>query len=57
MRHLNKGRQLNRSTSHRKALLENLAQELFQHKRIRTTLAKAKEPEPVKPEELMPRLA
>ncbi len=46
MRHLNKGRQLNRSASHRKALLENLAQELFQHKRIRTTLAKAKELRP-----------
>ena len=46
MRHLNKGRQLSRSTSHRKALLENLAQELFQHKRIRTTLAKAKELRP-----------
>ncbi|HEY3296026.1 MAG TPA: 50S ribosomal protein L17 [bacterium] len=46
MRHLNKGRQLNRSASHRKALMENLAQELFQHKRIRTTLAKAKELRP-----------
>jgi large subunit ribosomal protein L17 len=43
MRHLNTGRNLSRSTSHRKALLNNLAQELFQHKRIRTTLAKAKE--------------
>jgi large subunit ribosomal protein L17 len=46
MRHLNKGRSLSRSTSHRKALLNNLAQELFQHKRIRTTLAKAKELRP-----------
>jgi large subunit ribosomal protein L17 len=46
MRHLNKGRSLSRSTSHRKALLANLAQELFQHKRIRTTLAKAKELRP-----------
>jgi large subunit ribosomal protein L17 len=46
MRHRNKGRQLNRSASHRKALMENLAQELFQHKRIRTTLAKAKELRP-----------
>jgi large subunit ribosomal protein L17 len=46
MRHLNKGRQLNRSASHRRALMENLAQELFQHKRIRTTLAKAKELRP-----------
>jgi large subunit ribosomal protein L17 len=46
MRHLNKGRSLSRSTSHRKALLNNLAQELFQHKRIKTTLAKAKELRP-----------
>jgi large subunit ribosomal protein L17 len=46
MRHLNKGRSLSRSTSHRKALLANLAQELFQHKRIQTTLAKAKELRP-----------
>ncbi len=46
MRHLNKGRSLSRSTSHRKALLNNLAQELFQHKRIRTTLVKAKELRP-----------
>lgn len=46
MRHKNKGRSLSRSTAHRKALLSNLAQELFQRKRIRTTLAKAKELRP-----------
>jgi large subunit ribosomal protein L17 len=46
MRHLNKGRSLSRSPSHRKALLANLAQELFKHKRIQTTLAKAKELRP-----------
>ena len=46
MRHLNKGRGLSRSPSHRKALLANLAQELFLHKRVRTTLAKAKELRP-----------
>jgi len=46
MRHLNKGRSLSRSPSHRRALLANLAQELFQHKRIRTTLAKARELRP-----------
>ena len=46
MRHLKKGRSLSRSPSHRKALLANLAQELFQRKRIRTTLAKAKELRP-----------
>lgn len=43
MRHLNKGRQLSRSSSHKKALMGNLAQELFEHKRIKTTLGKAKE--------------
>ena len=46
MRHLNKGRSLSRSPSHRKALLANLAQELFLHKRIQTTLSKAKELRP-----------
>jgi len=46
MRHLNKGRSLSRSPSHRKAVLSNLAQELFRHKRIRTTLAKARELRP-----------
>ena len=46
MRHLNRGRSLSRSASHRKALLGNLAQELFQNKRIRTTLAKARELRP-----------
>ena len=46
MRHLNKGRSLSRSPSHRQALLANLAQELFQRKRIRTTLAKARELRP-----------
>jgi large subunit ribosomal protein L17 len=46
MRHQNKGRSLSRSPSHRKALLDNLAQELFQHKRIQTTLAKARELRP-----------
>ncbi len=46
MRHLNKGRQLSRSSSHKKALMGNLAQELFEHKRIKTTLGKAKEMRP-----------
>ncbi|MDD5088375.1 MAG: 50S ribosomal protein L17 [bacterium] len=46
MRHLNRGRSLSRSASHRKALLGNLAQELFQNKRIRTTLTKARELRP-----------
>ena len=43
MRHLNSGRKLNRSSSHRKALLRNLATALIHHDRIRTTDAKAKE--------------
>ncbi|MBI5059837.1 50S ribosomal protein L17 [candidate division KSB1 bacterium] len=46
MRHQDRGRSLSRSPAHRKALLCNLAQELFQHKRIHTTLTKAKELRP-----------
>ena len=43
MRHLNKGRKLNRTSSHRKALLSNLASSFIMHKRIITTEPKAKE--------------
>jgi len=43
MRHLKKGRKLNRSVSHRKALFRNMATSLFRHERIETTDAKAKE--------------
>ena len=43
MRHRVKGRKLKRTHSHRNALLKNLAASLFLHKRIETTLAKAKE--------------
>jgi len=42
MRHNKKNNHLGRTTSHRKALLSNLASSLIQHKRIATTLAKAK---------------
>lgn len=42
MRHGNKVNHLSRTASHRKALLSNLAIELINHKRITTTLAKAK---------------
>ncbi len=43
MRHLNKGRKLSRSGSHRQALLRNMATSLFLHGKIETTEAKAKE--------------
>ena len=43
MRHGKKGRKLNRTASHRKSLMSNLAASLVIHKRIRTTDAKAKE--------------
>lgn len=43
MRHLNKGRKLNRTSSHRKAMFSNMATSLFKHERIQTTDAKAKE--------------
>lgn len=43
MRHLKRGRKLNRTASHRKALLRNLASSLILHRRIQTTDAKAKE--------------
>jgi len=46
MRHRKKGRKLSRSPSHRKATLRNLAANLFQHGRIETTTAKAKELRP-----------
>lgn len=42
MRHQNKINQLSRKTAHRKALLSNLAAALITHKRINTTVAKAK---------------
>lgn len=42
MRHGDKINNLSRTSAHRKALLANLATQLFQHKRIFTTLAKAK---------------
>ncbi|SFW56862.1 50S ribosomal protein L17 [Chitinophaga sancti] len=42
MRHGNKVNHLSRTAAHRSALLSNLAIELIAHKRITTTLAKAK---------------
>ena len=46
MRHRNKGRQLSRTASHKKATMRNLATALFRHERIETTSAKAKELRP-----------
>jgi large subunit ribosomal protein L17 len=43
MRHRRKGNKLGRTQSHRKALIRNLANQVIEHKEIRTTLAKAKE--------------
>jgi large subunit ribosomal protein L17 len=43
MRHRVRHRKLGRTGSHRSALLSSLATSLLKHKRIRTTLAKAKE--------------
>ena len=43
MRHRKSGRQLNRNSSHRKAMFQNMANSLFLHEAIKTTLAKAKE--------------
>ena len=46
MRHRAKGRQLCRTSSHRRALLNNMATSLFEHGRVITTEAKAKELRP-----------
>ena len=43
MRHQKKGRKLNRTASHRKALFSNLTESLVLHKKIKTTDAKGKE--------------
>lgn len=43
MRHRKSGRQLNRNSSHRKAMFRNMASSLVKHGLIKTTVAKAKE--------------
>ncbi len=43
MRHRHSGRQLNRNSSHRKAMFRNMAVSLVEHELIKTTLPKAKE--------------
>jgi len=47
VRHHRSGRKLGRDSAHRKALYSNLAGALFEHGRIKTTLAKAKEVRPI----------
>ena len=46
MRHGKHGRRLNRSSSHRKAMLANMAAALIKHEQVKTTLPKAKELRP-----------
>ena len=46
MRHRAKGRQLSRTSSHKRAMLNNMAASLFEHGRVVTTEAKAKELRP-----------
>ncbi len=46
MRHQRRGRKLKRTGSHKKALMRNMATSLFEHKKIRTSEAKAKELRP-----------
>ena len=43
MRHRKSGRQLNRTSAHRKAMFANMSVSLFEHEVIKTTLPKAKE--------------
>ena len=47
MRHRKAFNKLNRTASHRKATLTNLATQLFMHKKIQTTTVKAKATRPV----------
>jgi large subunit ribosomal protein L17 len=46
MRHRAKGRQLSRTSTHKRAMLNNMAASLFAHGRVVTTEAKAKELRP-----------
>ena len=43
MRHRQSGRQLNRNSSHRKAMFKNMTASIVEHELIKTTLPKAKE--------------
>jgi large subunit ribosomal protein L17 len=47
MRHGNRGRKLNRTASHRKAMFANMSAALIKHEQIVTTLPKAKDLRPI----------
>src|SRR5215471_11954164 len=47
MRHRMRGRSFSRTSSHRKAMFENLAHALIKHEQITTTLPKAKDLRPI----------
>jgi large subunit ribosomal protein L17 len=47
MRHGLSGRKLNRTSSHRKAMFDNMAAALIKHEQIKTTLPKAKDLRPI----------
>ena len=47
MRHRNSGKRLGRNSSHRKAMLRNMVTSLFEHEKITTTDARAKELRPI----------
>jgi len=47
MRHRQSGKRLGRNTSHRKAMLRNMVTSLFEHEKITTTDARAKELRPI----------
>jgi len=47
MRHCNSGKRLGRNTSHRKAMMRNMVTSLFEHEKISTTDARAKELRPM----------
>lgn len=46
MRHCKRGRHLNRTSEHRSAMIRNLVSSLFEHGKVITTPAKAKEARP-----------
>jgi large subunit ribosomal protein L17 len=47
MRHAKRGRKLNRTSAHRKAMFANLAASLIKHEQVVTTLPKAKDLRPI----------